>query len=360
MCGTISELSETLGDVRCNMNTMTLDDLIALNDEIAALVRAGVPLETGLAELGGDLPGRLGQFANALAQRTARGESLAQAIAGDAGQLPPAYRAVVEAGARAGRLPAALESVAASARRLSETYRVTALTAVYPLLVILAAWFGLLFFACVLAPRLAEMFLAFHVPGHQFFDVLARAGHNAWYWGPIVPVAILLLVVVWWSGCVEGCWTERLFGWMPWTGRMLHCSRTATFLEVLALLVENQTPLPEAVGLAAEASGDPQTMQLARQVAVALQNGQPQPVDGPALPPLIKWLLLAASRDGALLPALRHAASAYHRRARHQSDLLRLFLPIIMTIAVSGGVTALYALLLFAPYAAMLRSLSGG
>ena len=59
---------------------MTLDDLIALNDEIAALVRAGVPLEAGLAELGGDLPGRLGQFATVLAQRTARGESLAQAI----------------------------------------------------------------------------------------------------------------------------------------------------------------------------------------------------------------------------------------------------------------------------------------
>jgi len=92
---------------------MNLDDLIALNDEIAALVRAGVPLEMGLAELGGDLPGRLGRFATALAQRTAQGESLAQAIAGDAGQLPQAYRAVVEAGVRAGRLPAALEAVAA-------------------------------------------------------------------------------------------------------------------------------------------------------------------------------------------------------------------------------------------------------
>ena len=57
---------------------------------------------------------------------------------------------------------------------------------------------------------------------------------------------------------------------------------------------------------------------------------------------------MAAGRDGALLPALRHAAAAYHRRARHQSDLLRLFLPIFLTIAVGGTVTALYALALFA------------
>ncbi len=338
---------------------MNLDDLIALNDEIAALVRAGVPLEMGLAELGGDLPGRLGRFATALAQRTAQGESLAQAITGDAGQLPPAYRAVVAAGVRAGRLPAALEAVAASARRLSETCRITAIAAIYPLLVVLVAWCGLLFFTCVLAPRFAAMFRAFNVPGYPFFAVLTRAGRGAWYWGPIVPMVVLVFIAVWWLASAEGRWAERLFAWAPWTGRMLRCSRTATFLEVLTLLVESQTPLPEAVVLAAEASGDPQTLRMARQMAATLQNGQTQPAGGAALPPLVNWLLLAAGRDGALLPALRHAAAAYHRRARHQSDLLRLLLPVLLTVVVGGGVTALYALALFVPYTTMLRSLAG-
>ena len=45
---------------------ITLDQLIALNDEIAALVRAGVPLDRGLRSLGEDLPGRLGRFARQL------------------------------------------------------------------------------------------------------------------------------------------------------------------------------------------------------------------------------------------------------------------------------------------------------
>ncbi len=77
---------------------MNLDDLIALNDEIAALVRAGVPLESGLAAVGAEMPGRLGKVATAWAARTARGEPLDQAIMQDAGQLPAAYRAVVQAG----------------------------------------------------------------------------------------------------------------------------------------------------------------------------------------------------------------------------------------------------------------------
>ena len=55
---------------------------------------------------------------------------------------------------------------------------------------------------------------------------------------------------------------------------MLRWSRTATFLEILSLLVENETPLPEAVELAARASGDPQTLRAGRQLAAMLENGQ--------------------------------------------------------------------------------------
>ena len=338
---------------------MTLDDLVALNEEIAALVRAGVPLEAGLAQLGDDLPGRLGRLATRLAERTARGESLAQALTDDAGQLQPAYRAVVEAGVRAGRLPAALEAVAASARRLAETQRVVALAAIYPAIVILAAWCGLLFFTGAIAPRFAAMFRDFEVPGQQFFNAMVEAGRYGWYWGPVLPALLLVLLVAWCLGRAQGRWTARIFGWIPWTGRLVRCWRTATFLDLLTLLIESQTPLPEAMRLAAEASGDPRLLQLGREVTAALESGQTAPAGGAAFPPWVNWLLLAAGRDGALLSAVHHTAAAYHRRARRQSDLLRVFVPIVLTIVVAGGVTALYALALFAPYVAMLRSLSG-
>ena len=344
--------------------SLSLDDLIALNHEIASLVRAGVPLEQGLAELGPDLPGRLGQYTAALAQRTARGESLAQAIAGDADRLPTAYRAVIEAGIRAGRLPAALESVADGARQLSESRRTALLAVTYPLMVLVVAWCGLLFFTCVLAPQLAAMFRAFDVPGRGFLETLATAGRNAWYWGPVFPVVLVLLFIVWRMASARP--NSRRLGWArsflsraPWMGRMLQYSRAATFLDVLALLVEHQTPLPEAVVLAAESSGDPETLHSARQLATAIESGQSLPEAAPAFPPLVGWLLMAAGRGEALLPALRHAAAACRRRARHQSDMFHLFTPIFFTIAVGGGVVALYALMLFLPYVSMLYALGG-
>jgi hypothetical protein len=48
---------------------ISLDERIALNDEISALAWAGVPFERGLA---GDLPGRLGDITDGLAKRLGR------------------------------------------------------------------------------------------------------------------------------------------------------------------------------------------------------------------------------------------------------------------------------------------------
>src|SRR5271155_2418897 len=92
--------------------SITIDQLLALNAEMAALVRAGVPLERGLVVTGRDLKGRRGAITTALARRLNRGESLSDALAGERESIPPLYCAVVEAGARSGQLSIALEGLA--------------------------------------------------------------------------------------------------------------------------------------------------------------------------------------------------------------------------------------------------------
>ena len=59
-----------------NGGSISLDDLVALNEEMAALVRAGVPLDAGMADLGYDLPGKLGGLASQIGERLNQGESL--------------------------------------------------------------------------------------------------------------------------------------------------------------------------------------------------------------------------------------------------------------------------------------------
>ena len=60
---------------------LALEELESLNMEITALVRAGVPLDKGLALVGKEMPGRLGALMERLAERVERGEGLDDAIA---------------------------------------------------------------------------------------------------------------------------------------------------------------------------------------------------------------------------------------------------------------------------------------
>jgi len=348
--------------------SVTLEELIALNDEIAALARAGVPLHSGLAELGADMPGRLGRFATIVARRTARGDSLEEIFLEFSSELPKVYLAVVRAGLRTGRLPSALEALATSIRRVSQTRRGVAAAMLYPLLIFVLAWAFFAFFTVKVAPNLLLGFDRLEVAGRGLFVAVAALGSSAVYWGPAVPLILVVLVGAWWyratrATAAEPRWSAALFGWMPWMGSTLRLSRAATFVEILALLVESRVPLHEGVLLAGEASGDAALMPAARALADRLQRGESPCAEelrrsGTAFPPLLRWLIAAGRRRDALLPALRHAAETYRRRAEQQAALARVFLPVLLLIAVGGGVALLYALTLFVPYVSMLKALT--
>ncbi|MBN1396077.1 MAG: type II secretion system F family protein [Pirellulales bacterium] len=334
---------------------MNVEQFIALNEEIAALARAGVPLDRGLTALGDEMPGRLGKVAAAIAERTERGESLDEAFLDQTADLSPAYQAVVRAGLKAGRLPAALEAVAGSARRLSETYRAAVVAVAYPLMIFALVWLSAVVLTTVLAPRMAESFQALELPGGRFYAVLAEIGIWAWYWGPVAPAAVVLLIIAWWTACRRAALmhagrSARALGGMPWLGRMLRFSRAATFLEILSLLIENKTPLDEAVSLAADASGDPHTRRAARSW-LALKEASAE------FPPLLSWLIFSARREETLLPSLKRGAAAYHRRARRQADLVRTVMPVALTVFFAATITAAYVLTIFAPYVAALYKL---
>ena len=345
--------------------SVTLDQLIALNDEIGALVRAGVPLERGLYELGQDMPGRLGKLAITLAEKMRQGQSLSQALGEQGAQIPPVYRAVVEAGVKSGRLSAALESIAASARRTADARRIVASGVFYPLLVFLLAWGLFVVFAAQLAPRMIPMFADSKAPGLVLLEQFAQWGDTAWYWGPTVPLVVVVLAAVWWfrssrALAVDPRTAGLLLGWLPWTRSMLQAVSTATFAEVLALLVEHGVPLDEGILLAAEAAGDAKMLSGAREMAAALRRGEipSRQKMGKDFPPLMDWLLLTGQQRGALLPALRLAADSYRQRAVQQGNLARVLVPVGLTIAVGGTVTLAFALALFAPWISLLKTLA--
>ena len=218
----------------------------------------------------------------------------------------------------------------------------------------------------MLAPAVYDSFKDLHFAGGEWFRPIARLGQSARIWGPLGPVVLLVLAWLWWLGSkgaavAQGVRATWVFGWIPGLGRMLQLSRTAVFVEVLKLLVENRLPLDQAATLAAEAAGDAALSEAAGQFAAAIRRGEPGlAADLPGLPPLLGWLIAGGQRNDTLLPALRHAADDYQRRAQYQAELSRVMLPVFVTCSISAVIVVAYAFVLLAPYFMMLRSLAQG
>lgn len=338
---------------------LSLADLVALNDEIGALVRAGVPLDRGLRALGGRRG--LGAIAGALGARLERGETLPEALEAEGARIPALYRAVVEAGLRAGRLPAALEGVASYARGVAELRREIGQALVYPLMVLMLAYVLFVGLVVGVVPRLLAAAEGFRVPIRGALWALERLDETAAVWVPVVPAGLVALGVAWaWSGRAAGLGAGRtLLAWVPWAREALDDARAAGFAELLALLIDQRLPLDRAVTLAAEATGDPRLRSAGRALAESIRLGEPAAPTirrARGFPPLLRWILVT-SRGGDLAASLRHAAATYRGRARRRADWIREALPTLLLLVVGAGATTLYTLALYVPLSNLLRNL---
>lgn len=355
---------------------ISLDHLLALNDEMAALVRAGIPLDQGLTALAHDSPGRLGSLASRLADRLRSGQDLAEIVERDELSFPPAWRSVVLAGIRSGHLAAALEGLSQTVRRASELRRSIAVSMIYPLIVVAVAYAFLIFSITHLAPVLLH---AYHdlVSGPDPTMAMVQqtcAAVNAW--AAWVPIVLVLCMLYWWVrsgrairavGYSRGSGRRRfLFGrshtrrWRS-VAQAMRDGRMATFAELLRLMNDHQVPMPEAVVLAADASGDRVLSRGAREIAKRLESGavlRTRSELPDEFPPLLGWSIVTGTGQAGLSRALAASAEMYRQRAAQAAQWAAVYLPIILTAVIGGSAVLLHALVVFWPFTRLLYHLA--
>lgn len=342
---------------------VTLDQLIALSDEMRALVSCGVPLEHGLSALAQDMPADQGAIAADLARSSEAGQSVEQWLQNNSDRLPAVHRAMVVAGLRSGRLSAALEGFVATARRAADLRRMVGTALLYPLLVLVLVSV----LASAVLGRLAAHYRNLARVGVLHEDSLVQwlipplefLGQWAWV---VAPVALALALLWWrqtrWAPTLQPGRFIRWMGWLPRARQMLRSSFTSTFADLLALLIEQRVPLDEALRLAAEASGDRATQQEAAQLGHGIQQGGRVVADSDrchAISPLVRWLLASQTDSAQLVTALQAHARAEGRRAEYLSRWLRIQAPVILTVCIGGTATLVYALSVLAPWYGMLH-----
>jgi len=342
---------------------VTLDQLAALSDEIGALARAGVPLDRGLRELASDMPGRLGSIAADMSRRLADGRSLSQVVEEFGAALPPAYKSVVAAGVRSGRLPAAMEGIAQTARRINQLRLSLYLSLLYPLAVLAVTWFLGVFVLMKIGPVLSRMLVEFDVTGPWIVEMYDAGARHAQWLGPLLPLAFAAWLAWAWyrSGLIaEGKELHPLltFGAVGTLARLQRASRLASLSDLLSLLVAHSVPLPEAVELASEAVGSATLAKSGKELAGQLQRGQPIMQAPAGFPPLLSWTLASGQSQPRLVRALARSADVYREEIARHSQWLAFYVPMVVTILICGGIVMIYAALTLGPWMALMRRIA--
>jgi len=344
---------------------ISLTDLIAFNEEVAALVRVGLPVEVGLG--GAELPKSLRQITSRFREQLERGASLRQALDTCGAEFPPSYLALVEAGLRSNRLNDALVSAGDFARTLLGMQHQIRSALVYPLLVFAIAYGFFLLLLDELVPRILGLLVVSGGSPHVLLKLLQFLSQTMVYWGPALPTAMFVLAIA--MGIIpipllrpSAALVERIH-LLPWAGRIIRDSQSAGFCHLLAILVDREVPLPLSLELASTSSGDRRLADECHRVAADLRRGIPlnQSLKTAVhLPAFTRWMLSSGHDQGGLAAVMATLSDIYLRRAESQRQLFSLSAPLILTVAIGGTAVAFYCLLVFVPMRDLFMQLVSG
>jgi len=327
---------------------MKPDELAFANEQLAGMLKSGLPLEGSLRELTASMKsGSLRTELEALEKDLAKGTELPEAL--DKRDLPPLYIRMLKVGVKGGNLPEVLQCMADHYRRESALWIRLKSLMIYPLLVLVVAiafafgvdWIGEEIWKIVSGTWPRDM------P-----DPRREGLTGLLLWVPRIFLVLFALgaLAVW-----------ALPGWrhnLRWQLPAFHEAALSQVAASVAMLLRSGCPLDEALGLVRELEGNsPGGIELG-EWSDRLARGQGKPNEfakgGVAFPSLFTWILKSGDED--LAAGFERAAEIYHTRAMNRADIsLCYFWPLsILTI---GYVVGSQTIISFLPLIRMMDSL---
>lgn len=292
---------------------MNHDEFAFFNQQLAAMLRQGVPLEGALKQLSGGMRDKAVQAeVRELEADLARGTPLREALGRRT--LPPLFVRLVEAGAQTNDLPGVLTLLADHYHRTHALWTRLKGLLTYPCLVVLVSLGLTLALSFVFSGFMKNFFGRF--PGES--ELAQGAFTVVSVWIPPIFLAILALLA---AGALS---IPQWRGVLRWRLPAFREASLAQLASAISLMLKNGTPLPEALVLAeAMESGTPAAPGLARWRAL-IEQGQGKPAQWSeptrTFPPLFLWLVQQSGEDVAA--GFQNAAQVYRDRASYRIELL--------------------------------------
>jgi len=298
---------------------MRLDEFAFFNQQLAAMLREGIPLEGALRKLCQEMRrGALRDELRRLEADLSQGTPLTEALA--ARQLPELYRHMMCVGVNSGDLPGALTLVADYYQRQNNLWTRLQGLMVYPLIVLFAT-FAVSGLFTVIWSRVVKPTFADSLPnplGGSALAGLTRVAlpllQNLWVFPTLFGLlfALALAVVLW----------PALRQAVRWRLPAFRDASLARVAGSLHLLLKGGVPLPEAIGLLEGLERGRAAQDLnrwLRNLAAGVTKFSEIAAHSLLFPPLFVWLAANGGED--LAAGFKRAADIYEARAAYRAEL---------------------------------------
>ena len=340
------------------MRAASLDDFMALNDQLAALLQAGVPVDVGLGRSRQESLAQLQQINASVARRVAQGSSLDAALEQE-DAATGAYRGLMQVGLHSGNLAAALAGQSQLAQEIQGTREAVGRGLLYPLIVCALAYAGFVVMCVTYVPTLESLYTSLRIRPSWSLQLVDTLGETLPVWIAVPPALVLLALL--WRKLASNRADSAGDSWLPGMAKAIYWQRCANLADRLATLVEAGVPIQEGLSLTARTAGDPNLVRGADEFLAQASLGRAQ-VSGLAtesrLPPLLRWVLAHSAQTTGTSPALRMAARWYRSAAARRTEQIRMAAPLVACIVIGGTAALLYGLALFVPLMELYRQLA--
>jgi type II secretory pathway component PulF len=307
---------------------LSLDDVIAFNEQLGMFARAGIEFDfpeardsAALIKLLADVNEQTSSLVNA-------GATVQQALA-KCPRVTERYVTALQIWKHGCDPAAALAMLNTPAKMQAELAWSLRFSLLNLLVITTLAYFGFLFIMNLHSFTLEGIYQQLRIPPSS--SLATTIFFRSWMvlWGPLIPIVIIGAVLL-----IRRLPANRLRQWFPPSGRAIDDGSKADVAGNLANLVQHHG-VDDAVGLL-----NPMHSFSKREPDAACDRSQPS---------LINWATGGHADRESRIQMLQSIECVYRQSSSARSTRLRTWIPQIITLALGGAIVLLFGLALFSP-----------
>ncbi|MCX7966727.1 MAG: type II secretion system F family protein [Syntrophorhabdaceae bacterium] len=345
---------------------ITYDDLIFFTRQLQTIIKAGIPLITGLKALEEQTTKeRLKKIIRDIYMDIDRGKSFSEAMSRHTSVFSEVYISMIRAGEIGGVLEDVLERLIAMLEFQLKTKEMIKSALRYPIMVVVSLVIAFLVLITFVIPRFVPLFKSAKVELPLPTRIMILINDVVQQYGLFIFGGIVLLIILFFfyikteSGKLN--W-DRAKLKLPLIGEILHKIYMSRFANMFENMIRSGVPVIKALEIVSKTVGNAYISSKIDEVGLKIEKGKgiTKPLkDAGIFPPLVIHLVSTGESTGSLEEMLKEVSNHYDREITYSVGRLSAWIEPILTAGLSIMVLFM-ALAIFMPWWNMMSAIRGG